>query len=206
MQQSLVVRIRRPPFYWQRICYVHMGQRVMHSQTRGQKPTFVPAVADGRVVHETHPTQILFHQSQVFDVASIGLHMAVFSVQLFGKQIAAAIEPIDYRVRIFRHGCGKDHKCVPRGDLTRLCLSVFVKINKRGKKATYLFKEMIYVRTFIDMIHCTPPIHHHLDGVALLGSSIAKHAADTKTQQPTTARAAARIMNGPARRVYQRLV
>lgn len=141
MQQSLVIRIRRPPFYWQRICYFHMGQDMMYSQTRGQKPTLVPAVADGRVVHETHPTQILFHQSQVFDVASIGLHMAVFSVQLFGKQIAATIEPIDYRVRIFRHGCGKDYKCVPRGDLTGLCLSVFAKINKGGKNQhTFLRK------------------------------------------------------------------
>ena len=83
MQQRLVVRIRRPPFYWQRICCTHTVR--LERSPRTEKPTFVPAVADGRVVHEAHPAQILFDQSQVFDVASIGLHMAVFSVQFLGK-------------------------------------------------------------------------------------------------------------------------
>lgn len=73
-------------------------------------------------------------------------------------------------------------------------------------KELYLFKEMIYVRTFIYMVHCAPPIHHHLDGVALVGPPTAEYSADTKAQQPTTARAATRVMDRSARRVYKRLV
>lgn len=92
-------------------------------------------------------------------------------------------------------------------DATYSVVSVVIqkKKNVQGKEP-YLFKEMIYVRALIYMIHCTPPIHHHLDSMALLGPSIAKHTPDTKTQQPTTARAATRVMDWSARRVYERLV
>lgn len=79
--------------------------------------TFVPAVTDRRVVHEANPAEILFHQCQILDVASIGLQETRFTIQLFLKVPLASVQPVDDGVCVLGHRCGIYNERVPRGDL-----------------------------------------------------------------------------------------
>jgi len=84
----------------------------MSSLTRVLSLTFVEYIAHRAVVQDHDLAEIGLHLGQILDVGPVA-EGAVLAVVAAAEVRAFSLEPVDYWVGVFLHGCGEDDEAVP---------------------------------------------------------------------------------------------